>query len=88
MAFCPGQARRLPYLVPVGQRPHTGSAVSRPGEGSEDFLRNLQVHQPHVLVFVDVENDRAGHCVENVRRSQTTFCLKQHLQRIRDVQKS
>ena len=48
----------------------------------------MQGDQPRILIFVNVEDDRAGDRVKNVAGSQMAVGLKQHLERESDVQKS
>src|ERR1041385_7678939 len=45
---------------------HSQRAVSRAGKGADDLLGNLEGDEPRILIFVNVEDDRAGDGVENV----------------------
>ena len=63
-------------------------AVSRPRKRPQHVLGDLQRHQPRVLVFVNVEDDRPRHGVQDVATGQVAVGLQEHLQRKGHVQQA
>ena len=63
-------------------------AVSRAGKRPQHINRDLQRHQPGVLIFVNVEDNGSGHGVQNIATREVTVRLPQHLQRKCHVQQA
>jgi len=58
--------RKKNVAVPIRQRTDTACSVRGTGKRAQNFLRNLQRDEAYVLILVDVEDNRAGDCVQDI----------------------